>query len=78
MRHLQRTKFKTDTAISKQLSNKENDNKLNNSQKKPEIIFKINSIEKENDFLGKKRKPNKENENTDLNKDIAAIEIKYN
>jgi len=71
-------KFKTDTSISKQLSNKENDNKLNNSQKKPEIIFKINSIEKESDFLGKKRKTNKENENTDLNQDIAAIEIKYN
>ena len=68
-------KFKTDTTLNKQANNKENENKLNTPQKKPEIIFKVDNLEKENNFCGKKRKLDKEDENTEKNNNIEAIEI---
>ena len=68
-------KFKTDTTNNKQANNKENENKINTPQKKSEIIFKVDNLEKENNFCGKKRKLDKEDENTEMNNRVEAIEI---
>ena len=68
-------KFKTDTTNNKQANNKENENKINTPQKKSEIIFKVDNLEKGNNFCGKKRKLDKEDENTEMNNRVEAIEI---
>ena len=65
-------KFNTDSSIKHQINNKENENKLNSSSKiTKEVIFKVN-IEKDNNFCGKKRKLDFENEkdNNTMNKMI--------
>ena len=68
-------KFKIDTAINKPVNNKENENKLNTPQKKPEILFKVDNLEKENNFCGKKRKLDEEDENSEKKNNVEAIEI---
>ena len=55
---------------SKQLiTNKENENKLNNAKNTKEIIFKINNA---NDFCGKKRKLEEESKNKEKNNNVSS------